>query len=199
MKSHATLAIAVLAASTLACQVVIADDCDQTAPREATLDAAGATRVVVEVGAGSLDVRGAAGAGELRAHGTACASSSAVLDDVRLVAERRGDTLYVKTEFPRSWNGQARLDLEIDLPAGLAVEVDDGSGSIAVRGVASLRIEDGSGSIDISGVGGSVLIRSDGSGSIRVADVRGDFTVERDGSGGIHYSGVDGEVSIPRN
>jgi len=105
--------------------------------------------------------------------------------------------VQVIAEIPdqRAW-GDARLDLEIVVPAGVAVKIDDGSGSLRARKVASLEIEDGSGEMEIEDVAGDVAI-DDGSGTIRVRDVGGDFTVRRDGSGGIHHEGVAGRVSVP--
>lgn len=188
------LLLATLAVATLACQVVIADNCDHFASRDATLEAAGATRVVIDTGAGSLDVRGVAGSSELRARGTACASRASVLDDIRLVAERRGDTLHIETRFPVLRSGTARLDLEVEIPDGIAVEIDDGSGSLTVRGVASLDLRDGSGAIEVSDVRGGVTIE-DGSGGIEVLGVGGDLSIE-DGSGAIDVRGIGGRIVI---
>lgn len=193
MSLRRSLTIAILAASGLACQVVIGDDCDHTAPREASLDASGATRVVIDAGAGSLEVRGVPGS-EVHARGTACASREALLDEIRLVADRRGDTLHLETRFPRNYHGTARLDLEVDIPAGLPVAIDDGSGSTKVRGVAALTLHDGSGSITVSDVAGAVDIE-DGSGSIELLGVGGDVTID-DGSGSIDVRGAGGKVRI---
>lgn len=176
------------------CQVVIADDCSHTAPREATLDAAGAERLVISVGAGSLDVQGVEGATEVRATGTACASRESYLDDVQIDAERRGDTLYLKAEYPSSVRGSVGLDLTVEAPADLPVEIEDGSGSISVQSVASLEIEDGSGSIDVRDVRGDVVI-DDGSGEIEVLGVGGRVEVD-DGSGAIEVTGVGGSVQV---
>lgn len=209
------LAAALLLLAT-GCQITLGDwdgDCSLTAPRSASLDAAGATRVEIDAGSGSLTVRGVAGAARLTAEGTACASSQGVLDDVRLTAERRGDVLFVATEFPHNVRGPARLDLEIELPATLPVAIDDGSGPLRVEGVAAaeiddgsgalkvadvagaLRVDDGSGEIEIERVGGEVRIR-DGSGAIGVIGVGGDVVVESDGSGGIEVRGVSGNVIV---
>jgi hypothetical protein len=198
------------------CQITLGDwgdDCTHTAERSARLDAAGATRVDIEAGAGSLTIRGREGAGELVAEGTACAAGEGTLEEIRLTAERRGDVLFVATEFPNGIRGPARLDLEIDLPANLPIYVDDGSGPVVVQGVAALEIEDGSGSlhvsdvagdltvddgsgeIEIERVGGQVRLR-DGSGEIHVLAAGGDVIVEEDGSGEIEIRGVDGSVII---
>jgi len=198
------------------CQITLGDwdsDCSLTAERNASLDAAGASRVEIEAGAGSLTVRGVAGAGALTAEGTACAASERVLEDIRLTAERRGDVLFLGTEFPNGIRGPARLDLEVELPADLPVFIDDGSGSLRVEGVAELEVDDGSGSIEIADVAGKVRVEDgsgemtiervggeirirDGSGPISVLAAGGDVVVEDDGSGDIEIRGVDGSVIV---
>lgn len=194
MSVRVHLPIIVMTASCLACQVVIADDCDLTAPRAATIEAEGATRVVIDAGAGSLEVRGVAGSTELRARGTACASRESVLEAIELAADRRGDTLRLETRFPRNLRGAARLDLEVEVPAGLEVLIDDGSGSIVVRGVETLSVKDGSGPIEVSDVRGGVRI-DDGSGDITLLGIGGDVAID-DGSGPIDLRGIGGSVRI---
>jgi hypothetical protein len=176
------------------CNVVIADGCDHTAPREATLDAGGATRLVIDVGAGSLDVQGAEGLDRVRAEGTACASRAELLDQIVLDTERRGDTLYLTAEYPQRVRGSVSLDLEVEVPAGLHLRIDDGSGSITVRSVAGLELEDGSGSIDVSDVAGDLEI-DDGSGEIEVLGIGGSVVID-DGSGQIEVTGVGGDVRV---
>lgn len=194
MSTRGHLAVIVLTATCLSCQVVIASDCDHTAPREATVPMEGARRVVIDAGAGSLEVRGVADRAELRATGTACASRDSVLEDIRLVADRRGDTVRLETRFPRNLRGSARLDLEVEVPSGVEVMVDDGSGPIVVRGVATVGVKDGSGSIEVSDVGGNVTV-DDGSGDIELLGVGGDVSID-DGSGPIRLQGIGGSVRI---
>ncbi|MDH3283708.1 MAG: DUF4097 domain-containing protein [Acidobacteriota bacterium] len=173
-----------------------AADCDRTAPREAVVDAAGATLLEIEAAAGSLAVVGREGLSEVRATGEACASNESLLDQVRLVASRRGDRIVLVAEMPESlWGSStARLDLRVEVPTKLAVRIDDGSGSIELRGVASAEIDDGSGDIHVEDVGGDVRI-DDGSGDIAVTRVNGQVHVE-DGSGGIDVTIVAGQVRI---
>ncbi|HEX6201498.1 MAG TPA: hypothetical protein VF100_00765 [Thermoanaerobaculia bacterium] len=209
------LLAAALALPLAGCFDVLADwdDCSVEEPRNATLDAAGATRLEIDAGAGSLAVSSAPGAGAVTVRGTACAPDAERLAGVELVTERRGDTLFVEAVFAEDVRGQRRLDLVIEVPASLAVAIDDGSGPIDVRGVASLSIDDGSGEIEVRGVAGDVDIEDgsgaitvgdvggslrldDGSGGIDVADVQGDVRIDDDGSGGIEIRGVGGSVEI---
>lgn len=192
------------------------DSCQVSEPREATVDAAGATTVRVEAKDGSLRITGEEGLTEVRAHGEACARSRQSLKKVQLHAERSGDEVRVVVDIPERWGEPGALDLEVRVPAGVAVHVEDGSGEVEVDGVASLWLQDGSGEIDVTDVGGDVTIHDasgemdlvdvkgsvvleDGSGDIRVEDIRGSVTVEDDGSGAIEARGVGGDVLVRRD
>jgi len=189
-------------------------ECDQKAPREATVNAAGARQVRVIARAGELKIHGRDGASAVAVHGTACASNESRLADVKLVAERRGDVVYIEAAVPEDgwFGGQGALDLDIEVPMSIALDVDDGSGSADIENVASLKIEDGSGdlaiddvrgdvtvedgsgSLDIDKVGGQVRIR-DGSGEIIVREA-GSVLIDEDGSGGVELTGVHGNVVV---
>jgi DUF4097 and DUF4098 domain-containing protein YvlB len=192
---------------------------DYTSPRNAVVDAAGARTVEVEAAAGSLRVEGKAGLRQVQVTGTARASSQQFLSQIRLIAERRGDVVFIKADIPeQDWNYRhdnysAALDLVIQVPQGINAEVSDGSGDAKVLNVGSLeasdgsgdfsldgaagsvRITDGSGNLTIANVGGDVRV-SDGSGEIDVRNVTGSFTVETDGSGSIHATDVRGSVVV---
>ena len=60
------------------------------------------------------------------------------------------------------WNWQALLDLVIEAPATLPLDIDDTSGDMTIESVAAkIRIEDNSGNIRVRDAGGDVWI-SDG-------------------------------------
>ena len=207
------LAPLALTGPTVACAY---DSCHVQEPRGETVDAAGATLVRVEAKAGSLRITGESGLDEVQARGTACAENERALEKVQLRADRSGDEVRVVVETPEGWGDSGALHLELRVPEGLAVDVEDSSGEIEVDDVASLRVKDGSGEIDITGVqgdvsiedgsgeidlvdvGGDVRIR-DRSGDIDIKDVRGTVTVEEDGSGGIEIVGVGEDVLIGRD
>lgn len=173
-------------------------DLDHSARREASASAAGATLIVVEAQAGSLRVEGKRGVDQVRAHGTAWAGSEARLREVTLTAEREGSTVRVKVEIPddHDWREEDRamLDLVVELPDDIAVEVGDGSGEAEIVGVASLDIADGSGELRIENIGGPLSV-VDGSGELTIRDVRGDVRI-RDGSGSVDIAGVRGSVTV---
>jgi hypothetical protein len=191
---------------------------DYTAPRNAVVDAAGARSVEVEAAAGSLRIEGKAGLRQVQVTGTARSSSQRFLSEIRLIAERRGDVVFIKADIPDGDEGRYRdnysgaLDLVIQVPQGInaevsdgsgdakvlnvgALEASDGSGDFSVEGAASVRITDGSGNLRIENVGGDVRV-SDGSGEIDVRNVTGSFTVETDGSGSINATDVRGSVIV---
>src|SRR5678815_4898346 len=98
---------------------------DYTAPRNATVNAAGARSIRIETGSGFLHVNGKPGTSEVRVTGEASASSRRILEQIKLTAERHGDEVLIKTEMPdqdHSFWDMVRgdysmaLDLTIDVP-----------------------------------------------------------------------------------
>lgn len=188
-----------------------------TAPRNAAVNAAGARVVQVEASAGSLRVEGKQGLSQVQIKGIARASTQEILSEIRLIALRDGDRVFIKAEIPDrdGWNQgsfEAGLDLVIEVPQGMnadiadgsgetriynvgELEATDGSGELLVDGAQSVRVTDGSGSITIENVRGDVRV-TDGSGEIDVRNVAGSFIVESDGSGGIKATDVRGSVIV---
>src|SRR5215210_733791 len=96
---------------------------DYSAPRNAVVDASGARTVEVEAAAGNLRVEGKPGLRQVQVTGTARASSQQFLNQIRLIAERRGDVVFIKADIPdgdneRFYHGNnwAALDLVIHVP-----------------------------------------------------------------------------------
>lgn len=195
------------------------DDGRYTAPRNATVDARGATVVRIHAEAGILRVEGRRGVGEVRVKGTARASRERDLDDIQLVAERRGNVVEVRADIPEvrmsMRNGYRGLDLVLEVPDDIALDVEDGSGDVEIRDVGDVDLRDGSGGIELTNVGaaqvedgsGELKIRnargdvtiSDGSGTIDVRTVGGTVTVRADGSGSIDVSDVGGDFVVERD
>ena len=175
-----------------------ADSCRYSAPRRLTTPAAGVTRIVIIGRAGSLRVNGAAGAAQIAATGTACASDSDFLKELRLDARRNGSEIVIEAVIPErvsifNWT-EASIDFEVTVPANVPIKVRDGSGELTIRNVGALDVVDGSGGIEIRGVNGTLEVR-DGSGGITINDVNGDVEVV-DGSGGIEIHNVQRNVRI---
>ena len=100
--------------------------------------------------AGSLPPTVRDGLTEIRASGTARASSRSLLEQIRLTVERRGEVAYVIVETPElrgDWSDDdehASLDLVVEVPKTLALDVEDRSGELEIRGVGSLDLSDNS-------------------------------------------------------
>ena len=192
---------------------------DYTEPRNAVVDASGARSVEVEAGAGILRVEGKPGLTQVQVSGTARSSSQQFLKQIRLIAERRGDVVFIKADIPdQNWRSRydgdsAALDLVIQVPQGINAEISDGSGDAKGFNVGSLQASDGSGEFLVDGATGTVHITdgsgdlrienvggdlsvTDGSGDINVRNVTGSFTVESDGSGSIYASDIRGSVVV---
>ena len=193
-----------------------------TSPRNAVVSAAGARVIKVEAGAGFLHINGRTGISDVRVNGVASASSRRLLDEIKLIAERRGDMVLIKMDVPdqdRSFwdlfhgDYQRALDLTIDVPATIPLDVADGSGELKIKGTGPVTLNDGSGDLEVSGITGNVRITDgsgnivvsgvdgdvyvdDGSGNIDANNVTGNFTIGEDGSGNIDVSGVSGTMRV---
>jgi hypothetical protein len=176
-------------------------ECRHRAERSATVDANGARRLVIGAGSGSLKIEGKPGLTSVRIRAVACASSADLLDQIKLNARRSDSDVLVEANERRDdsgWhfrdNEYARLDVVVEVPAGLAARIDDGSGSIDLSNLGAVVIEDGSGDIVADNLHGDVDI-DDGSGGIRLVDIAGAVRID-DGSGEISLRNIGGAIDI---
>lgn len=176
------------------------DQCRFQAERSFTENVSSGDALRVEAGSGSLDVVGVPGLAEVRAVAKACASHEEFLDDLRLSSDMEGSTLHVRTHYPewgRRWSGgnrYARLDLRLEVPEGMAADIQDGSGEMALTGLGDLNVDDGSGEIALSDINGRVYL-DDGSGEIEASGVNGPMRIH-DSSGEIVVNGMVGDLEI---
>jgi hypothetical protein len=181
-------------------QATASGECRYEAERTVQMDASAARRLLLDAGSGDLKVVGVDGLKEVRAAGHACASDEDYLEDLQVTLEDHAGRLALQTHYPDhrgiGWRGNdyARIDLTVEVPKGMAVDLNDSSGDLEVSGTGALNIEDSSGSIRVRDVGGPVNI-DDSSGEIDVSGVEGDVNVE-DGSGGISIRDVQGSVRL---
>ncbi len=189
--------------------------------RELDVDAAGASHFFIDAGAGSMTVKGDASTDSIKVTATIQVETGndekaqkIIAEDLTLSLDRNGDRVVLKSFFDNGGWGDigGSVRLEVVMPAGISlrvddgsgsmiiedieadVEIDDGSGSLKVYNVGALEIDDGSGSIEIEGASGDVSI-VDGSGSIRIKKVGGSVTID-DGSGSINVSDVEKDLII---
>ncbi|OFE13088.1 hypothetical protein PHACT_08020 [Pseudohongiella acticola] len=187
-----------------------------------TLDSDDIRSLTLDVGAGYLGIIGSADDNApIEVQARACADSRRRLDDMEILTERRGDTWELETVTPDqnfnvfslfSGSFNAHIDIDLTVPAGLLLDIDDGSGNIDVRNFhGELLIDDGSGDLRIVDSSGPVRI-DDGSGDIDISDVEGRIDVDdgsgsmtitgtrdvrvRDGSGDIRVRDTEGDVVI---
>lgn len=197
-----TLTCVALAASLLS-PLAMADDCRYS--RDINFDVAvqGLERLSIDVGAGELSVTGASQPDMIMVRAMACADSQRRLDDLDLTQDRRGDRLDIASETGDiGWGSvnlfgvsYAYIDVNIAMPPGLVIDIDDGSGDITVRDVSGdFSVDDGAGGIEITRVTGNLRI-NDGSGDIQVEDVTGSVRVE-DGSGDMALYRISGDVHV---
>ncbi len=197
---HSTLLTAALLLG--AAQGVLAqgaDQCRHEAQRTASVDASGARFLTVKAGAGSLRVEGKAGLDRVVIRGRACASDARLLEAIELRADRRGSDVVVEARARvEGWSltgmRYASLDLIIEVPARMAAQITDGSGSIDFSNLGAVSITDGSGEIVGTDLHGDVRIE-DGSGNIALTNLAGGVNVH-DGSGAIELRNVGGLIDI---
>jgi hypothetical protein len=197
---------------------------DYEEKRDLSLDADGVETLQIEAGAGSLDVTGVAGiprivvAALIRVPDVDADEARRIIsEDLVLSLERDGRSAELKGYFEdggRLSGSSPGINLEVRIPEGMSLDIEDGSGSVELRNVSgnielddgsgsirmtevggTLKVKDGSGSLVIKGAGGDIEI-VDGSGSISVARVQGSVTIE-DGSGSIDVSEIAGDLFIP--
>jgi len=171
-----------------------------------TLPGEGIAKLEVTAGAGFLKVSGVEGAGAVEVTAEIVVSGvgdkdmeAYIKDHVELELRKAGRAAVLVGRIRESGFSfiprDARVDLTVTVPKGLAVEIDDGSGELTVSGVSGgLRIKDGSGSMEVRNIVGDLWI-DDGSGEIEVDGVQGNVEII-DGSGETDVRNVTGDLSI---
>ena len=178
---------------------------DYEETRDLSLDAEGVEALQIEAGAGSLDVTGVAGGERIEVaalirvpQADAEEARELIGDSLILGLDRDGGRAELKGYFEDAggfFGSSPTVNLEVRLPEGLSLGMQDSSGSIAVRNVkGDIALDDGSGSIQLTDVGGNLVVQ-DGSGSIVIKGAGGEVSVV-DGSGTVSVMRVDGSVTI---
>ena len=174
------------------------DGCRYTANRNAATSSAGVNKVVIHAESGSLKVEGVANAPQIAVAGKACTSDDDFLDRMTLTMRKQGSELHITADIPDKTVifgfFHARLDMDVTVPAGIAIYIDDDSGSTKVANTGNTTIDDDSGSIEVRNVRGNLVIHDD-SGSIDVDGVTGNVEIEDD-SGELIVKNVGGSVEI---
>jgi DUF4097 and DUF4098 domain-containing protein YvlB len=173
-----------------------------TENRDIEITANGVELLEIDAGAGEIVVRGDAQATNIKVRAVIRVDDSEadaralIAKDLVLTLETKRGTATLQSYFDdHFWRSHdAVVDLEVYVPQGLALFIDDGSGAMRIEDVfGDVRIDDGSGSIDVNhAIDVSI---DDGSGSITISGASGDVWID-DGSGDINIRDVDGSVTI---
>jgi DUF4097 and DUF4098 domain-containing protein YvlB len=229
MRQHRTMALAWVVAlvsalvATVASGGAQASDCKFEKTIELTLNLSGSEELSIAAKAGDLEVTGHADRSEAHILGKVCASNAEWLDETRVVTEG-GSKASIAVETPAMEDGWTffstrylYVDLEIEVPTAVALDIKDSSGDVTVRGTGPVNLhdssgdialedvnggvvlKDSSGDIDLRHVGGDVTVRQDSSGDIYGRDIRGSVLVEQDSSGDIRFQDVQGDYVVERD
>ncbi|MDT3280974.1 MULTISPECIES: hypothetical protein [Shewanella] len=179
--------------------------------RELTLDSQDLQGLIAETGAGSLEIIGVEDLTQIKLVADIYSNDDS---KVILTLEKKANKAKLKADFEQSGfnNYSPYIDLKLQVPANLALDIDDGSGAILIskmtadinvkdgsgeliiNGGNNVSIDDGSGDIEVSQINGNLTI-DDGSGAIKVTDIRGNIAID-DGSGNIEVANVQSPVTI---
>ena len=196
-----------------------ADECAFQKPLSGSLNLTGVRTLEIRLGRHDLHLNGVPGTGG-QIRGRSCASSQERLASLQLTQRREGDRLVLSAEHdPQGWSinffgsSYAFLDLQLDVPQGLAVELSVGSGDADVAGIDRLDSQVGSGDLRVHGIRerftasvgsgdivaedvGEIHVGSVGSGDFSARNVRRDVEIGSIGSGDAGLRHVDGNVIV---
>jgi hypothetical protein len=212
--------VALISAVTLFTSHAAFADCTFRADRSGNAPTAGVEKIVIAAGAGELEVTGS-GRSDMQARGRACASTQEILNQIEIRVRREGSILYVGAWLPQELpegglfkNSYALLDLKVELPNNLPVEVQDSSGDTTISRLHSLKVtdssgdlgiydiaqdlqlQDSSGDVEVERVKGTVRVASDSSGDLEIKNVGGAVLIEQDSSGDIDLVDIQGNAQV---
>lgn len=169
-----------------------------------TLDVSSSEKLSILAAAGDLDVIGVSGLEAAVISGKLCASKEEWAQEASINTEP-GKHARIEVNLPSTDGGWSImgsnyvwLDLRVEVPDDLALEVKDSSGDVFVKNSAAVQIDDSSGDIEIDNAHGTIVI-NDSSGDIEIDQLAGDLTIESDSSGDIEADGVDGNILVEKD
>jgi DUF4097 and DUF4098 domain-containing protein YvlB len=160
--------------------------------------------LVVNCGAGSLDLKGVEDRNDIRVTAEIEVEDlrkedfqKFIENNVRLNLEKQNNKALLISEVQKYFliKEETRINLMIEVPLELNVNITDGSGAIRIQNhVGNVTIDDDSGKIQVENISGKVIV-NDASGKIDLEDIRGSVMI-RDGSGPIQIDHVSGDVYV---
>jgi len=178
-----------------------ADWCEYKSEIELTLDVSNTDVLAIAALAGELEIVGIPGKDTAFITGKICSSKESWLEDSRIatVEGKRAEINVVLPSTDGGWrflrSNYLSLDLRIEVPEKLMLEIRDSSGDMSLDGVSIATLQDSSGDIEIDNARGLVSI-NDTSGDIDIDGHSGNLTIESDSSGDIYVENIQGEVLI---
>ena len=183
---------------------ISADSCKFEKEIDLTLDLSASEVLAINAAAGDLDVVGVSGSDQAVIRGKVCASKESWLEESN-VSTSSGQYAKIDVNLPDtsggwslSFNNYAWMDLRIEVPESMALEVKDSSGDMFLKNIAAVDVRDSSGDIEIESARGSITI-NDSSGDIEIEEAGGDVTIESDSSGDIDASDINGTFLVVRD
>lgn len=178
-----------------------AGNCEYEKRIDQTLDLSASSELVVNAGAGSLEVNGTKSGRLATIKGRVCVSQEDWLDQ-SVVTTHKGQRAEITVELPEA-DGDlsfvsrryAYLDLELEVPNHVTLKIRDGAGNMMISDVGAVNVEDSSGDIEIEDSMGPVVVK-DSSGDIQINDITTSVTIESDGSGDIEGENIYGSVLV---
>lgn len=173
------------------------DRCSESRELTRQLPTAGVELLDLSARAGDLKIEGSS-RGDIRLTARLCSNEADALARMDVVDERDGDTLRISAQIP--WDEDnfdpryAYIDLHLQVPEQLLIDLRDSSGDIDIRRAAIRRLQDSSGAIELED-GRTDLTLLDTSGEIRIKRHRGSVTIT-DSSGDMHAEDIHGEVRV---
>lgn len=178
-----------------------AESCKYEKKIKKTLDLSKSELLSIDARAGDLDIVGVSESGQALIHARVCASKEAWLEqsEVSTTGGKRAEIAAVLPETDGGWtsfgNNYIWMDLNIEVPQDLALDIRDSSGDMSLKNIAAVEIQDSSGDIEVEGARGSISVR-DSSGDIEIDGAEGDLTIESDSSGDIDAMDINGNVIV---
>ncbi len=174
--------------------------------KELNLGASDSSNIFIDIGGGSLKLRGA-DVEEISVVARIYSKEYSSLEKLKAIfndkmelslSQKNSSVVLKALNKKRIFSFSSpniAVDLDVVIPNHFKVEIDDGSGAMTIANINnSLEIDDGSGSITIKNIIGNVFI-DDGSGNSNLTNVDGNITID-DGSGTINIDYVTGDVTV---
>lgn len=175
--------------------------CEWSAVDTTTVEAAGLRRLKLRIPAGDVRIAGRPDLGQVQVVARRCGSRAELFDALALDVRRTDAELDAGFVLPthlfsRTQGSTARIDVMIEVPTHLLVEVENALGDIEVSNVHSVRIADSLDDIRVVRIARDVYVRA-GPGDVTVADVNGSAFLTQS-VGRLFVEGVGGDVTLAK-